>query len=102
GRQASELPSALDILFRLHALRWPEGSAFQAKEAFHREGAAIGLDHGWTRLWLLELDGEAVAAWYGLRFAGTESYYQAGRDPAWDHRSVGFVLLAHTIRSAFE
>jgi len=101
-QDADELPAALDALFRLHAMRWPEGSAFQAKEAFHREVAAIGLDRGWTRLWLLELDGEAVAAWYGLRFAGTESYYQAGRDPAWDHRSVGFVLLAHSIRSAFE
>jgi peptidoglycan/xylan/chitin deacetylase (PgdA/CDA1 family)/CelD/BcsL family acetyltransferase involved in cellulose biosynthesis len=101
-QDAEELPDALDTLFRLHALRWPEGSAFQAKEAFHRELAAIGFAQGWTRLWLLELDGEAVAAWYGLRFAGIESYYQAGRDPAWDHRSVGFVLLAHSIRRAFE
>jgi CelD/BcsL family acetyltransferase involved in cellulose biosynthesis len=101
-QEAKELPDALDALFRLHALRWPEGSAFRAKEAFHREVAAIGLTRGWTRLWLLELDGKAVAAWYGLRFAGTESYYQAGRDPAWDHRSVGFVLLAHSIRSAFQ
>jgi CelD/BcsL family acetyltransferase involved in cellulose biosynthesis len=101
-QDANELPAALDTLFRLHALRWPEGSPFKAKEAFHREVAATGLVRGWTRLWLLELDGEAVAAWYGLRFAGTESYYQAGRDPAWDHRSVGFVLLAHSIRSAFQ
>jgi CelD/BcsL family acetyltransferase involved in cellulose biosynthesis/peptidoglycan/xylan/chitin deacetylase (PgdA/CDA1 family) len=100
-QDADELPDALDTLFRLHALRWPDGSAFQAKEAFHREVAAVGLARGWTRLWLLELDGEAVAAWYGLRFAETESYYQAGRDPAWDPRSVGFVLLAHSIRSAF-
>lgn len=101
-QDADELPGALDALFRLHALRWPEGSAFQAREAFHRDMAAIGLARGWTRLWLLELDGEAVAAWYGLRFGGAESYYQAGRDPAWDHRSVGFVLLAHSIRRAFE
>lgn len=101
-QDAHELPEALDTLFRLHALRWPEGSGFQAREAFHREVAAIGLARGWTRIWLLELDGEAVAAWYGLRFGGTESYYQAGRDPAWDHRSVGFVLLAHSIRRAFE
>jgi CelD/BcsL family acetyltransferase involved in cellulose biosynthesis len=98
----NELPEALDTLFRLHALRWPEGSAFQARETFHREVAAIGLRRGWTRIWLLELDGEAVAAWYGLRFAGVESYYQAGRDPAWNHRSLGFVLLAHSIRRAFE
>jgi GNAT acetyltransferase-like protein len=35
-----------------------------------------------------------------LRYAGIESYYQAGRDPAWDHYRVGFVLLAHAIRQA--
>jgi CelD/BcsL family acetyltransferase involved in cellulose biosynthesis len=101
-QNAAELPTALDALFRLHALRWSNGSAFQAREAFHREFAALGFERGWTRIWLLELDGEAVAAWYGLRFAGAESYYQAGRDPAWDHRSVGFVLLAHSIRSALQ
>jgi CelD/BcsL family acetyltransferase involved in cellulose biosynthesis len=101
-QDAAELPSALDALFRLHTLRWPNGSAFQAREAFHREFAALGFQRGWTRIWLLELDGQAVAAWYGLRFAGAESYYQAGRDPAWDHRSVGFVLLAHSIRAAFQ
>ena len=28
------------------------------------------------------------------------SYYQAGRDPSLDRLSVGFVLMAHTIRSA--
>ena len=43
-----------------------------------------------------------MAAWYGLRYAGCECFYQSGRDPAWDEHSVGFVLLAHTIRSAFE
>jgi CelD/BcsL family acetyltransferase involved in cellulose biosynthesis len=43
-----------------------------------------------------------VAAWYGFRFGGTESYYQAGRDPAWDRASVGFVLLAHSIKAALE
>lgn len=101
-QDAADLPSALDALFRLHALRWSNGSPFQAREAFHREFAAIGFERGWTRIWLLELDGQPVAAWYGLRFAGAECYYQAGRDPAWDDRSVGFVLLAHSIRAAFQ
>jgi len=50
----------------------------------------------------MELDGRPVAAWYGVRFAGVESYYQAGRDPALDDLSVGFVLLARTIRAAFD
>ena len=50
----------------------------------------------------MEVDGSPAAAWYGIRFGGAESYYQAGRDPALDDLSPGFVLLAHTIRSAFE
>ena len=41
-----------------------------------------------------------MAAWYGLRFGGADWYYQLGRDPAFDRESVGFVLLAHTIREA--
>jgi CelD/BcsL family acetyltransferase involved in cellulose biosynthesis len=43
-----------------------------------------------------------VAAWYGFRFAGAEWFYQSGRDPAYDRLSVGFVLMAHTIRTALE
>jgi CelD/BcsL family acetyltransferase involved in cellulose biosynthesis len=60
----------------------------------------VAAGQGWLRLWFLEVDGEAVAALYGFRFAGIESYYQAGRDPAWNHHRVGFVLLAHAIREA--
>jgi CelD/BcsL family acetyltransferase involved in cellulose biosynthesis len=97
------LPAALDALFHLHSLRWSNGSSgFIPRAAFHREFAATALDRGWLRLWLLDLDGQTVAAWYGLRFADAECYYQAGRDPDWDHRSVGFVLLVHSIRQAFE
>jgi CelD/BcsL family acetyltransferase involved in cellulose biosynthesis len=97
-----ELPAALDTLFSLHGLRWQEeSSAFQPRAAFHREFAAVALERGWLRLWLLQLDDQPVAAWYGFRFGQVESYYQAGRDPAWDHLSVGFVLLAHSIRQAF-
>jgi CelD/BcsL family acetyltransferase involved in cellulose biosynthesis len=102
-RESGELPAALDTLFHLHGLRWPAGSsAFQPRAAFHRDFAALALARGWLRLWLLELDGQPVAAWYGLRFAGIEWYYQAGRDPAFESRSVGFVLLAHSIREALQ
>jgi hypothetical protein len=65
-----DLPGALDMLFRLHALRWPEGWLFQVRAAFHRDFAAIALARGRLRLWCLELDGQPVVAWYGLRFAG--------------------------------
>jgi CelD/BcsL family acetyltransferase involved in cellulose biosynthesis len=90
----------LDSLFALHRARWPEGSGFTAAEPFHREFAALALERGWARLWLLEIDGEPRAAWYGFRFANVESYYQAGRDAEWDRYRLGFVLLAHTIREA--
>lgn len=97
---ADRLQSALETLFALHAARWPQGSRFAAEGEFHREFAHHALKRGWLRLWFLELDGEHVASWYGFRFAGVETYYQAGRHPEWSRSSVGFVLLAHAIREA--
>lgn len=101
---AAHLEEDMGVLLRLHSARWEdESAAFEPElEAFHREFAAVALERGWLRLWLAEVDGTPVAAWYGLRYAGCECFYQSGRDPAWDEHSVGFVLLAHTIRSAFE
>jgi CelD/BcsL family acetyltransferase involved in cellulose biosynthesis len=95
----------LDALFALHAARWGErasGALAPGRQAFHREFAALALERGWLRLWLLELDERPAAAWYGLRFGGAEWHYQSGRDPALDRLSVGFVLLAHSIRAAAE
>lgn len=96
---AARLDADLDVLFALHKARWGGSSTFRA-EAFHREFAAQALARGWLRFWILEVDERAVAAWYGYRFAGIESYYQAGRDPGWAAWSVGSVLLVHSIREA--
>ena len=63
---------------------------------------AVAQERGWLRLWLAEIEGRAVAAWYGFRFGGADWYYQFGRDPEWDKASVGLVLLAHTVRDAVE
>jgi dTDP-4-amino-4,6-dideoxygalactose transaminase/CelD/BcsL family acetyltransferase involved in cellulose biosynthesis len=99
----SQLEHDLDILFALHSRRWHAGdSSFSALEAFHRDFAAEAFERGWLRLRVLELDGQPVAAWYGFRFGGVESYYQAGWDPAFNESSVGFVLLAHSVRAALE
>jgi CelD/BcsL family acetyltransferase involved in cellulose biosynthesis len=96
------LQEDLTLLYALHRARWGGRSAFTRFEDFHRDFAAIALERGWLRLWFLELDERPAAAWYGFRFAGVESYYQAGRDPAFRDESVGFVLLAHSIRQAAE
>jgi CelD/BcsL family acetyltransferase involved in cellulose biosynthesis len=97
---AERLDDDLDTLFDLHVARRPEGSSFAARHAFHRAFAHRALARGWLRLWLLEVDGRPRAAWYGFRFAGVESYYQSGRDPAWGRNSVGFVLMTHSARAA--
>ncbi len=99
------LDDDLSTLFGLHERRWGrDGSGALAGRAaeFHRRFAREALRRGWLRLWTLEVDDVAVAAWYGMRYAGREWYYQSGRDPAWDRSSIGFVLLAHTLRAAME
>jgi len=99
--EADRLPADLDTLFELHTKRWGDRTkAFAAHEPFHREFAARALAQGWLRLWIMELDGVPVAAWYGFRFGGVESGYQTGREPALEDRSVGFVLMVHSMREA--
>ncbi len=98
---------ALDLanLVELHERRFDaaESNAFTAtRRRFHEDWARICLEQGWLRLWTLRLDGEPVAAWYGFRYAAVESFFQSGREPERAGDSVGFVLLAHTIRAALE
>jgi len=90
-------------LLDLHAARWGRASsAFSpTRRAFHREFAFRAFRQGWLRLWTAYANDRPVASWYGFRFGGAEWYYQGGRDPAWEHEAVGFVLMAHTLREAF-
>jgi CelD/BcsL family acetyltransferase involved in cellulose biosynthesis/predicted ATP-grasp superfamily ATP-dependent carboligase len=99
----ARLDADFDTLVALHEARWAGGSSAFAgvRRSFHRDFAAAALRAGWLRLWMAEADGTAVAAWYGFRFAGVESYYQSGRDPGWERHSVGAGLLEHSIREAF-
>jgi CelD/BcsL family acetyltransferase involved in cellulose biosynthesis len=93
------------LLFRLHDARWEVRSGESAltsprARAFHADFAAAIQQQGWLRLAFLELDEEPVAAWYGWRIGDRFAYCQAGFDPAWAERSVGFVLFSETIRRA--
>jgi len=98
------LETDFEALLSLHEARWEqlESTSFSRHRAFHREFAVSALRRGWLRLWLAEVGGRVVAAWYGFRFGGAEWYYQAGRDPRWEREAIGFVLLAHTVREALE
>jgi CelD/BcsL family acetyltransferase involved in cellulose biosynthesis len=99
---ADTIAEDFDTLFQLHTARWPRSPWFADAVGFHRDFASVALARGWLRLWTLELDGRPAASWLGYRFAGVESYYQAGRDPSLERERVGFVLLAHTIREALQ
>jgi CelD/BcsL family acetyltransferase involved in cellulose biosynthesis len=98
------LDEDLGTLIRLHDARFgDESRSFSGvRRKFHADFARRALERGWLRLWTLELDGGPAAAWMGYRFGGIEWYYQAGRDPALEREAVGFVLMAHTIRSALD
>jgi len=101
-RDPARLSSDLDVVFTLHRARWGEGrSSFAPREAFYRRFAALALERGWLRLWVLEVDGRPVAARYDFEFAGVYNAYNAGRDPAWNKAGVGLVLRAHTMREAW-
>jgi CelD/BcsL family acetyltransferase involved in cellulose biosynthesis len=97
------LDADLEDLFWLHNQRWEgySGALLERRAAFHRDFAHAALERGWLRLWLLELNGRTVAGWYGLRFGASDFFYQAGRDPDLDREGVGFVLLVHSLREAF-
>jgi CelD/BcsL family acetyltransferase involved in cellulose biosynthesis len=98
---STTLDADLSALFRLHEVRFGEQSAFGgSRTAFHRAFARRAEERGWLRLWILELDERPVAAQYGFRFGGVESFYQSGRDPELRRESLGMVLLSHAIRSA--
>ena len=95
----------MDALYRLHADRWEDASTgvFAGdRGAFHQAFAAAAHERGWHRLWLAEIDGKPVAAWYGWRFGGEEWSFNMGRVTDYDQLSLGLVLLTHSIRSACE
>ena len=96
------LEADMDTFFALHDARWRRGStAFSdGRPAFHRRFARLALEGGWLRLSFLELDGEPVAAAYGLRLGGMDWLYQQGWNPDHADKRVGRVLLNNAMREA--
>jgi CelD/BcsL family acetyltransferase involved in cellulose biosynthesis len=102
----AELERDFGTFFDLHDQRWSgkasSSLATDRSRAFLGDFAAAALDCGWLRLWLLELDGRAVAAWYGWRLGERYAFYNGGFDPELSKLSPGLVLLARVIEAAFE
>jgi CelD/BcsL family acetyltransferase involved in cellulose biosynthesis len=94
-------------LVALHRLCWSErgGSGAlhtDALVAFHDEFSRLALARGWLRLYLLTLDDEPAAAWYGFHHNGVFSFYQSGFDPRFSKHSVGLVTMGLAIKRAIE
>jgi len=101
----ADFDAEFDVLTALHDRRWGDvstGVLAGERGEMQREIARAAMERGWLRLWIERVDGEPAAAYYGIRFAGSEFFYQSGRDPRFDRLSVGAVLLAHVVRDACE
>lgn len=103
----AERHEAFTLFLRLHQLRWSgkeRSNAFTGPGtlAFHTEFSRMALERGWLRLFLLRLDGEAVASTYSFCYRNTFYYYQAGYDPKYAQHSVGLATLALALRHAIE
>jgi CelD/BcsL family acetyltransferase involved in cellulose biosynthesis len=100
-----EVAASFDALFALHRARWQEdggSAAFTSPqiEEFHRRSGHLLAERGLTRVGLLTMRGEPVAAAYGFQRGARLDYYQSGMLPEWRRRSVGMVVLVELIRRA--
>jgi CelD/BcsL family acetyltransferase involved in cellulose biosynthesis len=98
--------TALDEFFRLHDLRWrddggSDGITSPEVEAFHREATSYLAEGGHVCVYTMLVGEQAVASFYALTHNGKMICYLTGRDPAWQSRSVGTVLIGETFRDAF-
>ena len=106
GKPAT-LERDLATFLELEASGWKgrDGTAIASQpaiERLYREFAAGAAERGWLRLYLLELDGVAIAADYGCAFAGTGIFMKTGFDEAYSRFSPGLVLRADVLRSSIE
>jgi CelD/BcsL family acetyltransferase involved in cellulose biosynthesis len=71
-------------------------------ERFFRSATLTLARAGWARLWFLDFEGAAVAAFLCIEYAGAVGLYNSGFDPVRAQLAPGIVLLAHVIRDAIE
>jgi CelD/BcsL family acetyltransferase involved in cellulose biosynthesis len=102
-----EVAAPLSEFMQLHASRWAEDGGSQGitgpkVEAFHRDATQLLAERGQLRLYTMMVGDRAVASVYGIVHGGTFIYYQSGRDPEWQSKSVGLVLVGETFKDAID
>lgn len=97
-----EIEASLEAMFALHQDRWarvgkPGSFGAAAKRDFYRLVARRFADRGWLRFHVLRVDGEILAAQFGLAYRGVLYHLQEGTslaNPSW---SPGNVLRARVL-----
>jgi CelD/BcsL family acetyltransferase involved in cellulose biosynthesis len=97
----------LDALFRVEASGWKarEGSAIlrdARSQRLYRDFAHAMAAQGALRLYLLELDGTAVAGDLGCAIGDTGFLVKTGFDEAWGKLSPGLVLRGDVLQASIE
>ena len=104
GERIDEL---VDALIRVEASGWKgrEGTAIASEpEAvrLYRAFAHAAAEHGWLRLYALELDGEVIAADLGCAAGGIGFLVKTGFDESFGKLSPGLVLRAKVLEASIE
>ncbi len=97
----------LEAFLKLEASGWKgrAGTAILGSphtERLYREFARAAAAQGWMRLYMLELDGQLIAADYGCALAGSGSLIKTAFSESHGHLSPGLVLRAAVLRSTIE
>ncbi len=70
--------------------------------AFYTQVAEAAARRGWLRLYMLELDGRAIAFNYALTYNDAYNSLKIGYDPAYERHSPGNVLRMRVMQALFE
>ena len=101
-RRPEDIEARFGELVRLHGSRFTsqeKASSFLAADVqtFHRKTLQACSDASIPRLFLLELNGVAIAALYGFSMGSRFLFFQSGMDPQWSRLSVGLVMMGSVI-----
>ena len=100
----AEVRADMATFLELHDRRFSGESSLRSDRvrAFHLDFATAAAERGWLRLWFLELDGRAAAAWYGWRVGDRYAFFNSGFDPDFSDARPGLVLQAAVIEAALD
>jgi CelD/BcsL family acetyltransferase involved in cellulose biosynthesis len=106
-RTQSQCREGIDEMIALNNLRWRDRGGSDAFETpglvrFHQDVSQVALARGWLRLYVLRLDGKAVAYLYGFLYHQIFYFYQSAFDASYDKLSVGLVTMGLAIESAIK